>query len=142
MTEKDFIASWINKIRIELKKFPNDFLKNDDECVTINLPTKLLIFPPPLFNTYQIIDESGETVYSTDDQFKAKYVIYSNRSRPSEIKMPVNDIRVYEVVRDYEKHLDAFLKEMEIDFKHRWPNSKGFNRISLQVFNSLELFRH
>ncbi len=142
MTEKDFIASWINKIRVELKKFPGDFLNYEEECITINLPTKLLIFPPPLFNTYQIIDENGETIFATDDQFKAKYVIYANRTRPSEIKMPTNDIRVYEIVRDYEKHLDSFLKEMEIDFKRRWPNSKGFHRISVQVFNSLELFRH
>ncbi|MCX7875284.1 MAG: hypothetical protein N2321_03835 [Melioribacteraceae bacterium] len=142
MTEKDFIATWINKIRVELKKFPNDFLKKDEDTNTIILPTKLLIFPPPLFNTYQIIDEAGETIFSTDDQFKAKYIMYSNRYRPSEVKMPSNDIRVYEVVRDYEKHIDSFLKEMEIDFKRRWPNSKGFFRISTQVFNSLELIRH
>lgn len=142
MTEKDFIAMWIERIRIELKKFPDYFLKRDDSFTVITLPTKLLIFPPPLFNTYQIIDEAGDTIYSTDDQYKAKYILYANRARPAEIKIPSNDIRVYEVVRDYEKHLDSFLKEMEIDFKRRWPNSKGFNRISLHVFNSLELIRH
>jgi hypothetical protein len=141
MTEKEFVGKWIEKIRVELKKFPDDFL-DKEECVTLNLPPRLLIFPPPLFNTYQIIDESGETVYSTDEHFKAKYVIYANRTRPKELKIPVNDLRIYEIVRDYEKHLDVFLKEMEADFKKLWPNSKGFNRTSLQVFNSLDLIRH
>ncbi len=141
MTEKDFVVKWIEKIRVGLKKFPDDFL-HEEECTVLNLPTKLLIFPPPLFNTYQVIDESGETVYSTDEHFKAKYVVYANRYRPRELKIPTNDLRIYEIVRDYEKHLDVFLKEMGADFKKLWPTSKGFNRISLQVFNSLELIRH
>ena len=141
MTEKDFVAKWIDKIRVELKKFPNDFIKNA-ECTVMSVPQKLFIFPPPLFNTYQIIDEGGETIYSTDDQYRAKYIIYSNRSRPAEIKIPVKDLQVYEIVRDYEKHLDSFLKEMEAEFKKLWPTSKAFHRISLQVFNSLDLLRH
>ncbi|OGU64693.1 MAG: hypothetical protein A2499_06715 [Stygiobacter sp. RIFOXYC12_FULL_38_8] len=141
MTEKEFISKWIDKIRVELKKFPGDFLKGE-ECTTLNLPPKLLIFPPPLFNTYQVIDESGETVFSTDEHFKAKYVIYANRTRPKELQIPVNDLRIYEIVRDYEKHLDTFLKEMELEFKKLFANPKGFKRISLQIFNSLDLIRH
>lgn len=141
MTEKDFTARWIEKIRVELKKFPGDFIKNEEHTI-LSVPQKLLIFPPPLFNTYQIIDEAGETVYSTDDQYKAKYVIYANRTRPAEIKLPVKDLRFYEIVRDYEKHLDTFLKEMEVEFRKQWPASRAFHRISLQVFNSLDLIRH
>lgn len=141
MTEKEFVRNWIERVRIELKKFPADFLGRE-ECTTLTLPPKLLIFPPPLFNIYQIIDENGETIYSTDDLFRAKYIIYANRSRPTELRIPLEDLKVYEKVRDYEKHLDSFLKEMEMDFKKKWPNSKGFNRISLQVFNSLDLIRH
>ena len=141
MTEKDFVAKWIEKIRVELKKFPADFIKSE-ECTVMPVPQKLFIFPPPLFNTYQIIDEAGETIFSTDDQYKAKYIIYANRIRPSEIKIPAKDLRVYEIVRDYEKHLDSFLKEMESEFKKLWPNSKAFHRNSLQVFNALDLLRH
>lgn len=141
MTEKEFVAKWIDKIRVELKKFPGDFLKNT-ECNTLTLPPRLLIFPPPLFNTYQIIDESGETAYSTDEHFKAKYVVYANRTRPEVLPMPVNDLHTYEIVRDYEKHLDSFLKEMESEYKKLFTNPKGFKRISLHVFNSLDLIRH
>ena len=54
MTEKDFVVKWIEKIRVELKKFPADFIKNE-ECTMLTVPQKLFIFPPPLFNTYQIM---------------------------------------------------------------------------------------
>lgn len=141
MTEKEFTAKWIEKIRNELKKFPDDFLKNV-ECKTITLPGKMLLLPPPLFNSYQIIDENGETIFSTDDHYKAKYIIYANRYKPVELKIPATDLHVYETVRDYEKHIDSFLKKMETEFKQEFPNSKGFKRNSTQVFNTLNLTRH
>ncbi len=141
MTEKEFTQRWIDKIKAELKDFPSDFI-SADECESLSLPGKILFLPPPLFNSYQIIDETGTTIYSTDEHFKAKYVFYSNRSKPAQLKIPTSDLRIYEAVRDYEKHLDTFLKEIETDFKNSFPNSKGFKRISAQIFNSLNLVRH
>ena len=141
MTEKDFAAQWIEKIKKELKNFPNDFLMKDN-CDVLKLPGKVLFLPSPLFNSYQIIDETGETILATDDHFKAKYVMYANRTKPNEVQIPNTDLRIYEIVRDFEKHLDNFLKEMEKDFKSNFPNSKGFKRTSTQVFNSLNLHRH
>ena len=141
MTEKEFAAQYIEKVKGELKNFPNDFLAKEN-CDEIILPGKLLFLPSPLFNCYQIIDEAGETIYSTDDQYKAKYVIYANRTKPVSLQIPKTDLRVYEVVRDYEKYLDNLLKEIETEFKKTFPNSKGFRRISAQMFNSLNLVRH
>ena len=141
MTEKDFAAQYVEKIKRELKNFPDDFLGKDD-CEELLLPGKLLFLPSPLFNCYQIIDEAGETIYSTDDQYRAKYVIYANRTKPVRLRMPKTDLRVYEIVRDYERYLDALLKEIETEFKKNFPNSKGFRRISAQIFNSLNLIRH
>jgi hypothetical protein len=141
MTEKDFAAQCIEKIKGELKTFPDDFLGSID-CEELLLPGKLLFLPSPLFNCYQIIDEAGETIYSTDDQYRAKYVIYANRTKPIRLKIPKTDLRVYEIVRDYEKYLDNLLKEIEIEFKKNFTNSKGFRRISAQVFNTLNLVRH
>jgi hypothetical protein len=140
MTEKEFTQNWIDKIRGELKTFPDDFMGNG-EFEIITLPEKLLFLPPPFFDNYQITDENGETYLSTDDHFKAKYVLYGNRTKPAQLKIPLRDLHIYETVRDYEKHLDSFLKEMEKDFKQIFPNSKGFKRISIQVFNSLNLTR-
>ena len=140
MTEKEFAQNWIEKVKEALKTFPDDFL-GKVECETISLPGTVLFLPPPFFSSYQVTNESGETIYSTNDHFKAKYVLYANRSKPTQLKVPVVDLNVYETVRDYEKHLDKFLKDMEKDFKLNFPNSKGFKRISIQVFNSLNLVR-
>ncbi len=141
MTEKDFASKWTDLVKGELKNFPDDFISKD-KCEEIILPGKILFLPSPLFNCYQIIDEVGETIYSTDDHYRAKYIIYANRTKPVNLKMPVTDLRVYEVVRDYEKYLDSILKEIETDFKITFPNSKGFKRTSAQIFNSLNLIRH
>jgi hypothetical protein len=140
MTEKEFAQIWTEKIKDELKSFPEDFLGNV-ECETITLPGTVLFLPPPFFNSYQITNELGETIYSTGDHFKAKYILYANRNKPLQLKIPISDLNVYETVRDYEKHLDKFLKEMEKEFKLTFPNSKGFKRNSIQVFNSLNLVR-
>ncbi|MEW6703121.1 MAG: hypothetical protein AB1298_10455 [Bacteroidota bacterium] len=140
MTEKEFAQNWIEKIRGELKTFPDDFA-GSVECEVLSLPGKILFLPSPLFGSYQITDETGETYFSTDDHFKAKYIIYGNRSKPAQLKIPIKDLHIYETVRDYEKHLDTFLKEMEKEFKQIFPNSKAFKRISIQVFNSLNLTR-
>ena len=140
MTEKEFTQNWIDKIKKELKFFPEDFIAQF-ECEIIPLPGKVLFLPSPLFGSYQITDENGETIFSTFEHFKAKYVLYGNRAKPVELKIPVKELHVYEIVRDYEKHIDNFLKEMEKEFKSFYPASKGFKRISTQVFNSLNLTR-
>ncbi len=141
MTEKDFTALWIEKLRKELKSFPSDFVK-EWESITVTLPGKTLFLPSPLFNTYQLIDEGGETFYTSDEHFKAKFVIYANRLKPLSILIPAEDLHVYEAVRDYEKYLDKILKDMEADFKQYFPVSKSFKRISAQIFNTLNLTRH
>jgi hypothetical protein len=141
MTEKDFANQWIDKIKSELKIFPDNFCR-EWQFEEIVLPPKTLFLPSPLFNSYQIIDEAGETYYSTNEHFRAKYVMYANRGKPSILKIPVDDLHVYEAVRDYEKHIDGFLKLMEADFKQNFQNPKGFKRISIQVFNTLNLIRH
>jgi hypothetical protein len=141
MTEKEFASFWVEKIKGELKIFPDDFL-NNWKTEEVILPPKTLFLPSPLFNSYQIIDDAGETFYSTDEHFKAKFIMYVNRYKPSLVKIPVEDLHIYEAVRDYEKHLDSFLKKMEADFKQNFQNPKGFKRISIQIFNTLNLIRY
>jgi len=141
MTEKDFISNWVEKVGQEIKTFPDQFVKTED-CEVIALPGKLLFLPPPLFGSYQITDDIGETIFSTDDHFKAKYVMYSNKYKPKELKIPRKDLHVYEAVRDYERHIDAFLKEMEKEFKEAFPKSRGIKHLSTQVFGSLNITRY
>lgn len=140
MTEKEFSQKWIEKIKAELKNFPDDFV-HSDKLEEISLPGKILFLNPPLFGSYQLSDEAGDTFYSTDDMFRAKYVYYANRIKPDRIKIPVDQLQTYEAVRDYERYLDGFLKEMEKDFKQSFQKTKGFKIISSQIFSSLNLTR-
>jgi hypothetical protein len=140
MTEKEFSEKWIEKIKGELKNFPGDFV-HADEFDTVSLPGKVLFLNPPLFGSYQLTDESGETFYSTDDMFRAKYVYYSNRIKPAEVLVPKNELQVYEAVRDYERYLDGLLKEIEKDFKQEFQKQKGLKIISAQIFSALNLIR-
>ena len=141
MSEKEFVQNWIDKIRNGLKSFPDDFISKNTACEVIPLPGKILFLNPPFFGSYQITDDSGVPILSTDNHFKAKYILYANRVKPPEVKNPTNELPLYESVRDYEKYLDSFLKEMEKNFKESFPNSKAFKRLSIQVFNSLNLVR-
>jgi len=140
MTEKEFIQKWVDKIKAELKRFPEDFI-NVAEVEEILLPGKILFLNPPLFGSYQLTDEAGDTFYSTGDMFRAKYVYYANRAKPNSVKVPVDQLKNYEAVRDYERYLDGFLKEMEKDFKQTFQKTKGFKIISSQIFSTLNLTR-
>lgn len=140
MTEKEFIQKWVDKIKAELKRFPEDFI-NVSEVEEVLLPGKILFLNPPLFGSYQLTDEAGDTFYSTDDMFRAKYVYYANRVKPNSVKVPVDQLKNYEAVRDYERYLDGFLKEMEKDFKQTFQKTKGFKIISSQIFSTLNLTR-
>lgn len=140
MTEKEFIEKWINKIKSELKSFPEDFV-HAEAFEEVNLPGKVLFLNPPLFGSYQLSDDAGDTFYSTDDMFRAKYVYYANRTKTVNVKIPVDQLHAYEAVRDYERYLDGFLKEMEKDFKQTFQKTKGFKIISSQIFSSLNLTR-
>jgi hypothetical protein len=140
MIEKDFIQKWVDKIKLELKKFPDDFVHGEN-FETVSLPVKILFLNPPLFGSYQLTDEVGDTHYSTDDMFRAKYIYYANRTRPASVKVPIDQLHTYETVRDYERYLDGFLKEMEKDFKQIFQKTKGFKIISAQVFSTLNLTR-
>jgi hypothetical protein len=140
MTEKEFIQKWVDKIKAELKRFPEDFI-NVTEVEEVPLPGKILFLNPPLFGSYQLSDEAGDTFYSTDDMFRAKYVYYANRVKPNSVKVPVDQLKNYEAVRDYERYLDGFLKEMEKEFKQTFQKTKGFKIISSQIFSTLNLTR-
>lgn len=140
MTEKEFAQKWVDKIKGELKLFPEDFV-SPTEFEEVTLPGKVLFLNPPLFGSYQLTDEIGDTFYSTDDMFRAKYVYYANRIKPNSVKIPIDQLKSYEAVRDYERYLDLFLKEMEKDFKHTFQKTKGFKIISSQIFSTLNLTR-
>lgn len=148
MTEKEFITKWINKIKSELKEFPNDFV-NDFNQNTIDMPSRNLLIAPPLFDNYEIIDSDGNIYFRTDNYFKAKYIVYSNRNRPKKISIPSDLSDVESAVKKYETYLFNILKEIEVDFKkevlqsdvkaHQTKSEKNFEFVSNQIFSALNL---
>lgn len=140
MTEKEFILRWIEKIKEELKIFPDDFLDKQN-LEELELPGKNLLIAPPLFNIYEIIDAEGNIHFSTDDFIKAKFIVYSNRNKPLRIPIPSNSTQLKDTVKKYENYIDGLLKEIEKEFKRNFPASKNFAFVSNQIFNSLNLIR-
>lgn len=140
MTEKEFTIKWIEKIKQELKNFPDDF-KSSSENKTFELPGKNLLLTPPLFDSYEIVDSDGNIIYHVNNFYEAKYIIYSNRNKPKKIFLPINENDIKLAVESYENYLDNLLRSIEKDFKENFPQSKNFPLISTQIFNSLNLVR-
>ncbi len=140
MTQKEFTANWTEIIKAGLKKFPDEFIEKMN-CSELSLPAKSLIMGPEIFGSYEIIDADGNPVLQTNDQYKLKYILYAGRYRPSKLKIPVNPEEIKEAVRNYEKHLDKFLVEIEKEFKSNFPDAKDFYKISNMIFNNLSLQR-
>ncbi|MEJ5351568.1 MAG: hypothetical protein WHS65_08255 [Melioribacteraceae bacterium] len=140
MNEKEFTIKWIEKIKQELKNFPNDF-NLSSENKTCELPGKNLLLTPPLFDSYEIVDNDGNIVFHVNNFYEAKYIIYSNRNKPKKIFLPITEDDIKSAVESYENYLDNLLRNIEKDFKENFPKSKNFPLISTQIFNSLNLVR-
>ena len=82
MTEKEFQNNWRDKLKENLKEFPNDFLSSESTEELV-LPPKPLIIANELFGNYEISDLDDNVVCTTDDYYKVKYILYANRNRLS-----------------------------------------------------------
>jgi len=134
MNEKEIAINWIEKIRKELKNFPEDFNLPKENKV-VELPGKNLFLTPPLFDSYEIVDNEGNIVFHLKNYYVAKYIIYANRNKPSKIFIPENEEEVKAAVKSYEDYLDNILRNIEKDCKEK------FSEVSSQVFKSLNLIR-
>lgn len=140
MTEKEFQNNWREKLKENLKDFPNDFLA-DEATEKISLPPKPLIIANELFGNYEISDLDDNIVLTTDNYSKVKYILYANRTRPSSLKLPITQTDIEKLLKQYEKSIDSFLKEMSDEFKKNFPNSKSFASVSNSIITSLNLKR-
>ncbi len=141
MKIKDFEIYWIEKLEKEFKSFPELFLDNI-QTKNLKMPGKDLIKGSELFGVYEISDINGETFFQTENIYKLKYILYSNRNKPSLIKIPTNEQDFELVTKAYEKYLDNLLKSIETDFnKHFSSPSKLHSTIS-KIFSKLNLHRY
>jgi hypothetical protein len=141
MSEKEFVKSCILQIpEFILKKFPAEFIGNATTR-KMKMPGRSLILGSELFGTYEIINAEGSVEFHVPSLAEAKYILYANRTHSKEIEIPIDEVEVEKAVKNYEKHLDSILTTIEEDFKRHLPKSKGFHRVSNQVFKSLNLIR-
>lgn len=142
MLEKDFIKTWIEKIKEGLlKNFPGDFLENIT-TTEAELPGKVLMLGPELFGTFEVTDSQGNPYLLTTNFTKVKYFLYSNRTTPKKVLVPVEESDMIHIVKEYEKYLDSLVAMIEKDFKKTFPESKSFLSVSNQIFGTLNLLRH
>ena len=140
MNEKDFINSWIEKIESNFQKFPNDYVSNI-KTENYEMPGKPISLGSELFGQFEIVDLDGNPVLQADDYNFIKFVLYSNRLKPTSIPKPKNDSEIAKVVKEYEAQLDSIMKEIKSDLTKLMPTS-DFLRITNQIFSALNLQRY
>ena len=142
MTQKEFLQEWVNSIKGKLlKSFPKEFVR-DYPTKEILLPSKTLILGPELFGAYELLDITNNLIMNASSIIEAKYILYANRKKPSKIIIPLEEEKVKAVVKEYEFHLDSILKEVEKDFKLKFPDSQKFLDISSHLFQTLNIQRY
>ena len=142
MTILEFENIWTEKIRTELlKNFPSDFITNSN-CESLNMPGKSLVKGPELFGNFEIIDTTGETFTQTDNIYKLKYILYSNRNTPEKIEVPVDENELKSIVKLYEEHIDELIKTVEKNYRQTFQSTKEFHTSSNKIFTSLNLSRY
>lgn len=139
---KEFESYWIKKISRELlKKFPEEFIQLTD-TETLIMPEKALSIGSEFFGNYEIIDSDGKTIFTVDNYYKAKFILYSNRLKPASIIIPHDEKKISSAVKEYERLLDSLLREIERSFKIQFPEQKYSPRISANIFSALNLQRY
>lgn len=141
MTEKEFASDWIKKLMSGmLKSFPENFM-DSVEVKDFNLPGIDLILGEELFGNYDLLDTRRNSVLMVDDYYTAKYIIYSNRNKPSRISIPVNADEIPGIVKAYEAHLDSLLKTIEVDYSKVFPKAKNHHGTINEIFHHLNIKR-
>ncbi len=114
----------------------------DIDFEILALPGKPLLKGSELFGNFEIIDTDGDVLLSTDNIYKIKYILYANRSKPSELKILTNEDELVSAVKSYEKHLDEIVRMINLDFKKQFPTSDEAVKVSSKIFQLLNLHRH
>lgn len=142
MTEKDFISNWTKQIsETGVKNFPQDFasFKNYEE---LTLPGKALVIGQEFFGSFEILSIDGSLVYQAENHLSAKFIIYSNRLKPTKIKIPKDNQVMKDLITKYEDYIDSLLRQIESDYKKNFTDAKNSNTVINNIFRNLNLIRY
>ena len=142
MTEKEFISKWTSSLsRNGIKTFPEDF-EDKKSAVEIKLPGKTLVIGEEFFGNYEVLTIDGTAVLHAENQYKAKYIVYSSRKKNTSVKIPVKFEDIKTSVAKYENYLDSIIREIEADYKKFFPGEKRSNDLTNEIFRVLSLNRY
>jgi len=140
MTEQEFIKLWVDKVENDLPNFPDDYIK-EYETKNFRLPGKSFSIASELFGQYEVLDVDNEIVIQTDNYPLIKYLLYSNRTKPASVLVPIADNEIQTAVKEYEKLLDSIIKKVMKEIKTVLPTSDTL-KVSNQIFNRISLTRY
>jgi len=141
MNDKEFVQYMVEKLKTGLKSFPADFPEEGETKETL-LPGKNILLGSELFGSFEIIDSQGNLVATADDYYEAKFLLYSNRTMPPLVNVPISENVREKSVKNYEKYLDRLVKEIMDEYDLKVENGKDRMRISNSVFNQMNLRRY
>ena len=141
MNEQQFIKKWQEKIENNLlAKFPDDFIK-EVETKNFKLPGRSFSITSELFGQYELMDIDESRVIQTEDYYLVKFLLYTNRTKPNSVSIPIERDEVKATVKEYEKLLDSIIKDVMENIKVVLPNSDQL-KLSNQIFNLINLKRY
>lgn len=141
MNEKQFIEKWVEKIENNLlTKFPVNYIK-EIETKIFKLPGRSFSITSELFGQYELMDIDENKVIQTEDYYLVKFLLYSNRTKPNSVLIPIERDEVKATVKKYEKLLDSIIKDVMGNIKIVLPNSDPL-KLSNQIFNLINLKRY
>ena len=142
MTEKEFISKWTASLsEMGIKTFPEDFGDNKS-TEEIKLPGKTLVIGEEFFGNYEVLTVDGSAVFHAENQYKAKYIVYSSRKKTTSVKIPVKSEEIKTAVVEYENYLDSIIKKIKPDYKISFPGEKKSNDLTNEIFRVLSLNRY
>ncbi len=140
MNDKEFINEQVERLRRELKNFPDDFMK---KCTIRKetFPGKRLLLGEEFFGAYEIITADGAQVYSAKSFLEAKFIVYSGRTNPKILEIPVEENDLREIVLKYEQYIDGVIRTIDDAYKTKFPGSKSSMQAVAEIFKLLGVVR-
>ncbi len=140
MIEKEFIEKWSEKIAVALGEFPRDYCAASN-VRKIEIEEKAIKLGSEFFGGIEILNSYGEPVLMTEDYDEAKFILYAFRFG-KEIELPEDRAELKECVKNYEKKLDDFIREIKNDFEFHFEDKTVLLDVTNKIFRKLNLQRH
>ena len=142
MTRKEFVQKWTEELSDEgIKNFPSDFIQFN-EFEEVRIPGKTLVIGEEFFGHFEVLTVDGAQVYQAENHPEAKFIIYSNRSKPGLVKIPKDKKIIKHALAEYESYIDGIIKRIDSDYRKSFPGEKENAAAVNDIFKMLNLTRY